>query len=71
MKKKLLPVFAAFAIMAVMAVQSHAVGTALFTLPEGFVGDVTETQVEIAGGILTILALMFAYRKSVKSVNRS
>lgn len=61
---------AVFAVMSVLAVsQAHA--TAYFTLPADFSDNVQATIVGIAGGILVILGLMFAWRKTVKSVNRS
>lgn len=67
-KKHLLPIFAAFAVMA-MVQSSHA--AALFTLPTSFEADVTATIVGVAGTLLILLGLMFAWRKTVKSVNRS
>jgi len=45
--------------------------SAYFTLPATFEDDVTATIVGVAGSILVLLALMFAWRKTVKSVNRS
>lgn len=50
---------------------SMAAGTAYFTLPAGWEDNVTATIVAVAGSVLVVLALMFAYRKTVKSVNRS
>lgn len=54
-----------------VAAMAHADGSAYFTLPASFADDVTATIVGIAGGILVILGLMFAWRKTIKSVNRS
>ena len=56
---------------AFVGVASADTGTSYFTLPAGFADNVTATIVGVAGSILIILALMFAYRKTVKSVNRS
>jgi len=58
----LLPAFAQLAL---------ADGTAYFSLPAGWEDNVTATIVAVAGSVLVVLALMFAYRKTVKSVNRS
>lgn len=56
---------------AFVGIASAETGVAYFTLPTGFADNVTATIVGVAGSILIILALMFAYRKTVKSVNRS
>lgn len=61
---------AALAVLAV-AGMAAAEGTAYFTLPVGFEDNVTATIVGIAGSVLVILGLMFAYRKTVKATNRS
>lgn len=50
---------------------AFADGTAYFTLPADFADNVTATIVGVAGTILVILGLMFAWRKTVKSTNRS
>jgi len=60
----------ALAVVALVG-QARADGSAYFTLPAGFQDDVTATIVGIAGGILVVLGLMFAWRKTIKSVNRS
>lgn len=64
-----LALFGALAIMG--ASQAHAVGVAYFTMPATFQDDVTATIVGIAGILLALLGLMFAWRKTVKSTNRS
>jgi len=53
------------------ALNAAAEGTSYFSLPADFSDNVTATLTGIAGGILVILGLMFAWRKTVKSVNRS
>jgi len=59
------------ALMALVITVSQAHATAYFTLPAEFETDVTLTLTAIAGSILVLLGLMFAWRKTVKSVNRS
>jgi len=66
MKNKLFALLA----LVVMAAQ-NAAAAAYFTLPTDFVADTQLTIVGIAGGILVILGLMLAWRKTIKSVNRS
>jgi len=50
---------------------ANATGTAYFTLPADFADNVSSTLIGVAGSVLIVLALMFAWRKTVKSVNRS
>ena len=50
---------------------ANATPAAYFSLPTDFEENITLTLTSIAGSILVILGLMFAWRKTVKSVNRS
>jgi len=68
MNSRKLQISAAFLMLASRA---FADGTAYFTMPATFSDDVTATIVGVAGVILIALGLMFAWRKTVKSVNRS
>lgn len=47
--------------MAVMAVNSMAVGVAYFDLPLGFVDNIIATVLVVAGGLLTIIGLKYAW----------
>lgn len=47
--------------MAVMAVNSMAVGVSYFELPVGFVDNIIATVLVVAGGLLTIIGLKYAW----------
>jgi len=70
-KKNMKKIALILPMLAVIVGQAHAEATAYFELPADFSDNVQATIVGIAGGILVILGLMFAWRKTVKSVNRS
>lgn len=61
----------ALSLAVIFTEQSYAVGVAYFSLPVDFADNVTATIVAIAGTLLGLLGLMFAWRKTVKSTNRS
>ena len=69
--KKLGGFITALALGLIIPLHCSALGVAMFTLPVDFSDDVTATIVGVAGTILVILGVMFAWRKTVKSVNRS
>jgi len=71
MLKKIIGGFSALLALIVYSAPARAAGTAYFTLPSDFADNVTSTLVAVAGSVLIVLALMFAWRKTVKSVNRS
>jgi len=64
-------------IMGALAILSASVGsvfaqaTPYFSMPANFADDTQATLVGVAGVILVVLGLMFAWRKTIKSVNRS
>lgn len=70
--KKLNKIMGTLALLALVAVnKAHAVGTAYFTMPADFSDNVQATITGVAGVLLIALGLMFAWRKTVKSTNRS
>jgi len=68
MNKKILGVLSLLGLLVPM---SHATGTAYFTMPADFSDNVQATITGVAGVLLVALGLMFAWRKTVKSTNRS
>lgn len=65
-------IMGALALISVVGANAFAqTGTAYFSMPTDFSANVQATIVGVAGVLLAALGLMFAWRKTVKSTNRS
>jgi hypothetical protein len=64
-------ILGALGLIGLLAPLASAQGTAYFTMPADFSDNVQATITGVAGVLLVALGLMFAWRKTVKSTNRS